>query len=166
MQRVSDLAVGAKWRQLMTTRQQSKKDGRKIMFTGKQISRGGMAVGLVIASLGGVARADGPPVSATVNRIANQKFDEGQAHAIYMTFRNNAATTADLVRFQVRQGRDVVDVSDAGTFSTGTDITHRFANPNASFGTPWQSPSVAVTYVHFTDGSSWVGGDRSQARTR
>lgn len=35
--------------------------------------------------------------------------------------------------------QDVVELSDIGTFSTGVDIVHRFANPNASFGTSWQS---------------------------
>ena len=145
------------------------------MFNKKNIAGGGVIASLAIAgvlnfglvgSLAGIARADGPPVSATINRIANQKADEGQAHAIYMTFRNNAPVTANEVRFEVRQGQDVVVVSDAGTFSTGVDIAHRFANPNASFGSPWQSARVAVTYVHFSDGSTWSSTQRAQAHVQ
>lgn len=145
------------------------------MFNKKNIVDGGIIISLAIAgvlnvgpvgSLASVARADGPPVSATINRIANQKGDEGQAHAIYMTFRNNAPVSANEVRFEVRQGQDVVAVSDSGTFATGVDIAHRFTNPNASFGSPWQSARVAVTYVHFTDGSTWAPTQRAQARTQ
>ena len=145
------------------------------MFDQKNIVSGGIIASFTIAavltvgpvgSLASVARADGPPVSATINRIANQKGDEGQAHAIYMTFRNNAPVSANEVRFEVRQGRDVVAISDNGTFATGVDIAHRFANPNASFGSPWQSARVAVTYVHFTDGSTWTPVGRAQARAQ
>ena len=131
----------------------------------KTLAFGGIVTSLAIGSLASIARADAPPVSTTVNRIANQKGDEGQSRAIYMTFRNNAPVTANEVRFQVRQGQDVVELFDVGTFSTGVDITHKFANPNAAFGAPWQSARASVTYVHFTDGSSWTPQAYAQARS-
>ena len=142
------------------------------MFNKKNIASAGIIASFTIAavltlgpvgSLASVARGDFPPVSATINRIANQKGVEGQAHAIHMTSRNNAPVSASEVRFEVRQGRDVVAISDNGRFATDVDIAHRFVNPNASFGSPCQSVRVVVTYVRFTDGSTWAPTGRAQA---
>ncbi|GAC1307804.1 MAG: hypothetical protein NVSMB21_12300 [Vulcanimicrobiaceae bacterium] len=141
----------------------------------RTIARGGISASLAIVgvlnvgplgSFATIARADAPPVFATLDRVANRKGDEGVTHPIYITFRNTAPVAANEVRFAVRQGQDSVEVSDVGTFATGVDIAHRFANPSTSFATPWQPARVTVTYVRFTDGTTWTPQERSQARVQ
>jgi hypothetical protein len=73
----------------------------------------------------------------------------------YHRFTNTTNVTADVIRFTVNEGpgNKAQTVTETGTFSPGVGIDRE--DTFASSSTKIQ-PSCTVTYVHFTDGTSWT----------
>ena len=77
-----------------------------------------------------------------------------------ITFTNEGAATADLVRFQVDVGSERVFIRDAGKFSPGVTIKHKFRRRGGNVvSSPLFHPvamQCTVASVHFVDGSDWT----------
>ena len=75
-------------------------------------------------------------------------------------FTNEGDLTADVIRFRVRwSGDDTSYIRDAGRFSPGVTVTHRFRQARGQLISPlFSRPNLrcAVETVHFTDGSVWT----------
>jgi hypothetical protein len=76
-----------------------------------------------------------------------------------VTFTNEGAVEADLIRFQIDFGPERLFIRDVGKFQPGVTVTHKFKRRGGNvvtsplFGNTKFYCSVAST--HFTDGSLW-----------
>lgn len=72
-------------------------------------------------------------------------------------FTNEGNTTADLIRFEIDLGQERLFIRDAGKFSPGVTIKHRFRQRGGNFvSSPLFSPAAfhcSVAAVHFVDGT-------------
>lgn len=91
----------------------------------------------------------------------------GTSSGIQIQFTNNAAKTANLINFAVDSNGTSFVIRDVGTFSSGTEITHRYRN---GAGQSYVLPSLiapslkcSVESVHFTDGTVWRMGSAPTA---
>lgn len=77
-----------------------------------------------------------------------------------ISFTNEGATTADLVRFQIELGQEQIFIRDAGKFAPGVTIKHRYRRRGGNVvSSPLLSPvsfHCSVAAVHFVDGSDWT----------
>jgi hypothetical protein len=71
---------------------------------------------------------------------------------VEIAFVNRYDSAAKKVRFALRSGNAAEIVTDSGTFSTGTTITHLFSPGNVGTNTV----ECAVESVTFADGSAWT----------
>jgi hypothetical protein len=76
-----------------------------------------------------------------------------------VVFTNNGHGVADVVRFQIDLGSQRLFIRDAGTFTPGVTITHKFYNRGSNVVS---SPILGgtrlrctVASVHFADGTTW-----------
>lgn len=91
----------------------------------------------------------------------------GTSSGIQIQFTNNAAKTANLINFAVDSNGTSFVIRDVGTFSSGTEITHRYRN---GAGQSYVLPSLiapaikcSVESVHFSDGTVWRMGSPPSA---
>ena len=77
-----------------------------------------------------------------------------------ITFTNEGAATADLIRFQIELGQEQIFIRDAGKFSPGVTIKHRYRRRGGNVvSSPLLSPVTlhcSVAAVHFVDGTDWT----------
>ena len=86
-------------------------------------------------------------------------------------FTNESSVIADVIRFKVTwNGDEVAYIRDAGKFSPGITVKHKFRQSEGQLTSPlFARPKVrcAVETVHFVDGSIWTnpnaGRDESSA---
>ena len=86
-----------------------------------------------------------------------------------IVFTNEGGVVADLVRFQVDLGQERLFIRDAGKFSPGVTISHRYRRRGGNVvSSPLFSPvklQCTVAAVHFVDGSEWTPPGSSAAPT-
>jgi hypothetical protein len=93
------------------------------------------------------------PVSINDHLVTDNK---GATTArFYHRFTNTTGVPADVIRFTVNvgSGDKSQTVTEMGTFSPGVGIDREDTFAASS---PPMIPSCTVTYVHFTDGTSWT----------
>lgn len=77
-----------------------------------------------------------------------------------IAFTNEGSTTANLIRFQIDLGQDRIYIRDAGTFSPGVTVNHRFRRRGGNVvSSPLFAPAkfqCSVASVHFIDGTDWT----------
>jgi hypothetical protein len=125
----------------------------------------GIAAAITIAAASPAAPTVGlyqnAPVSVVSCEQSNYDLNlllEGPSSPIHygnlsISFVNRAALKATGVRFAVSTPSGTETIDDAGTFSTGTRISHEFAPVNGdSFA---GATNCAVQSVTFSDGTTW-----------
>lgn len=84
---------------------------------------------------------------------------------LVIKFTNESSLNANIVRFRVRlPNGSIAYERDAGTFSPGVEIVHRFrhiasgelVSPIVSMFSHGQHTHCAVDWVHFTNGGAWT----------
>jgi hypothetical protein len=117
-----------------------------LAFAGTIVSLGTSAVDAAVTP-------DNAPVVINDHLVTHAK---GTATSrFYHRFTNTTNVTADVIRFTVNEGpgNQAQTVTETGTFSPGVGIDREdsFASPSTAI-----PPACTVTYVHFTDGTSWT----------
>ena len=75
-------------------------------------------------------------------------------HSVAIRFHNTSNRTATIVAIEVHNGPHHITVRDHGSFAPNVEIDHRLSTPT------WElyhaePHACVVTYVRFTDGTSW-----------
>jgi hypothetical protein len=98
------------------------------------------------------------PVDVTT--CSSQITNNGQfaaASLLTIDFTNTSARTIKSVTFGVSAGNQPeAQMTDAGTFTTGTPIRHTFTSPISNV----TQPRCVVRSVTFSDGDEWVASPR------
>jgi hypothetical protein len=95
------------------------------------------------------------PIVIDECRIANSRSYVSAEKPLVLAFTNRQATPADEVRFTVQYAGRTEHVVDRGTFAQNVRIDHAFSGfYNQRYLA--ESPSCAVDYVKFRDGSVWT----------
>jgi hypothetical protein len=116
----------------------------------------GAAVGVEAAAANAAAARGDSPISINDHLVADQK---GATTArFYHRFTNDGPVTADLVRFTVYPGNGAKPqvITETGTFSPGVGIDREDNLGPNNLHVGAGMPSCTVSYVHFTDGTSWT----------
>ncbi len=120
------------------------------------VALAGTAVGLETPGADAAIGLDNAPVSINAHLVTTSK---GATTArFYHRFTNRSAVTADVVRFTVYvgTGSKPLTITESGTFSPGVAIDREDTLGSRNSLTRPVTPSCTVSYVHFTDGSSWT----------
>jgi hypothetical protein len=129
---------------------------RSVQLTLAAITFTAAALGFEAHAAGAAPGSDGAPVIINDHLVGD--FKGSIAPRFYHRFTNDAPGPADVIRFTINAGsrRTSETVTETGLFSPGVGID-RADNLPASFSqTSHNMPSCVVTYVHFTDGTSWT----------
>jgi hypothetical protein len=95
----------------------------------------------------------GPPINIERFGLTSASGKASRPFVV-LWFRNTSALVADEVHFTARYNGAEARIVEKGVFSPGVLVQHQFL---AALGalTRRESPSGAVQYVHFTDGTHW-----------
>ncbi len=87
----------------------------------------------------------------------------GVADGVRIEYTNESHKTANLIAFLVKAGQHSVIIRDAGTFSPGVEIIHKFRKQTgaAVYSPLFSHPKVTCRAqdVHFVDGTTWRYGE-------
>lgn len=115
----------------------------------------GSTVGAETAANAAVATADAP---ISINDHLVTDYKGATTARFYHRFTNEGPVAADIVRFTVYPGKGAKPqvITETGTFSPGVGIDREdnLGPNNLLLGSG--IPSCTVSYVHFTDGTSWT----------
>lgn len=80
-----------------------------------------------------------------------------------ISFVNTDDRTADLVQFFLQIGGQTLYIKDAGTFATGSTVSHYFGDRGGEIAVI-DEPSIScfVKRVHFSDGTDWQAPSESE----
>jgi hypothetical protein len=117
-----------------------------VAFAGTIVNLGTSAVDAAVST-------DNTPVVIDDHLVTHAKGTD--TSRFYHRFTNTTNVTADVIRFIVDEGpgNQAQTVTETGTFSPGVGIDREDSFASSSTSIP---PTCTVTYVHFTDGTSWT----------
>jgi hypothetical protein len=113
----------------------------------------GVAVGFDTPPVDAAVQMNKAPVRMNEHLVASNKG--ATKVRLYHRFTNLGQVPADVVRFTVNLGRgnEPQTIVDTGTFAPGIGIDREHDLASYSSQIP---PDCVVSYVHFTDGTSWT----------
>jgi hypothetical protein len=116
----------------------------------------GSAVGVETAANAAGATGDAP-ISINDHFVAAD-YKGSTTARFYHRFTNEGPVTADVVRFTVYPGNGAKPqvITETGTFSPGVGIDREDNLGARTSAMGVGKPSCTVSYVHFTDGTSWA----------
>jgi hypothetical protein len=116
----------------------------------------GATVGIETAAANATVATGDAPVSINDHLVTENK---GATSArFYHRFTNEGPVAADVVRFIVYPGDGAKPqvITETGTFSPGVGIDREDNLGARTSAMGVGKPSCTVSYVHFTDGTSWA----------
>jgi hypothetical protein len=104
------------------------------------------------------------PIVIDECRITNTRSYVSVDKPVVLAFTNRRATPAEEIHFTVRYAGRTEQIVDKGTFSQNVRIDHAF---RGFYNQRYQasSPSCAVDYVEFRDGSVWTAATPSPGQS-
>jgi hypothetical protein len=113
----------------------------------------GVAVGFETSSVDAAIQMDKAPVLMNEHLVASNKG--ATTVRLYHRFTNVRPVPADVVRFTINLGRgnEAQTITDTGTFAPGIGIDREH---DLAWYSSKMPPNCVVSYVHFTDGTSWT----------
>jgi hypothetical protein len=116
----------------------------------------GSAVGVETAANAAGATGDAP-ISINDHFVAAD-YKGSTTARFYHRFTNEGPVTADVVRFTVYPGNGAKPqvITETGTFTPGVGIDREDSLGSNNLLIGAGMPNCEVSYVHFTDGTSWT----------
>jgi hypothetical protein len=113
-------------------------------------------IALQATAASAAVQTDKAPVAINDHLVAAHKGST--TTRFYHRFTNQTGVAADLVRFTVTRGIGTKPqtITETGTFSPGVGIDREDTFQVGGSRMNAEAPSCVVTYVHFTDGTSWT----------
>jgi hypothetical protein len=121
------------------------------------IAFAGTTAGIATSTANAAVAAREAPV--IINDHLVTEYKGATTARFYHRFTNEGPVTADLVRFTVYPGDGAKPqvITETGTFSPGVGIDREDNLGALTSIMGAGKPSCTVSYMHFTDGTSWTG---------